>query len=94
MLKRFENKEGKVVYFSIEDKNFNYPKGTLMVEATIYPVGPGSYSSYICTTEPIETILSALPRIAEHFLNSKQGSYGVKEISDVIRKHIPELTFE
>jgi hypothetical protein len=61
-----------------------YPEGTLKVEVNIYPVGPGSYSSFIYTEETVPTIENAMSKIADHFLTDRKGGYGTQEIEDII----------
>jgi hypothetical protein len=91
MAQRFENKNGRVLYFSIEPVKLGYPEGTLKVELKIYPEQGASYSSFIYTDRSETFIENMLPDIAEAFLSDERGSYGSREISDVIKKHIPAI---
>ena len=84
MTKRFDGKDGKVIYFEVDEVSNAYPKGTLKVEACIYPIEAGRYSSFIYTSEPISLIENSLEKIADKFLTDGKNSYNVKEISDTI----------
>jgi hypothetical protein len=89
--KRFDRIDGKVIYFSIEPVTRNYPEGTQKVEMTLYPVGPGCYSSFIYTTESLAAIEAALPKIADLFLRDNSRSAGCREISDKISLYLDPL---
>ena len=91
MSQRFENKNGRVLYFDIEPVRSGYPEGTLKVELKIYPEQGASYSSFIYTSKSESFIEEMLPRIAERVLEQDKGSYGTKEIADLIKAHIPAL---
>jgi hypothetical protein len=91
MKHRFDNKNGRVLYFCIEPVNTGYPAGTSKVELCIYPEQGASYSSFIYTLESEAFIENNLPLIAERFLEEDKGSYGSKEISDAIKMHIPAI---
>ena len=93
-MRRFENKEGKVIYFGIENVRIiqnNYPEGTLELSISLYPVGSGRYSSFIYTTEPTSKIESCLERIAEEFLNDNKSSYSTREISKILSKFVSPI---
>jgi hypothetical protein len=88
MKTRFNGKDGKVIYFDIEEVSFNYPKGTLKLEVHIYPIEGSKYSSFIYTNEPMSVIEEKLQKIADSLLMYKKNSYGSKEISDALSSEI------
>jgi hypothetical protein len=90
MKERFDRKDGKVIYIVVEPVTFNYPEGTHKVEVIIYPVGVGSYSSFIYTSENLSSIKSALPKIAALFLND-DSIYGSGSISDGISLYLEPI---
>lgn len=88
MRQKFDSIDGKVVFIEIEEVKFNYPEGTLKVEVKFYPVGPGSYSSFIYTNASLSEIQSKMAVITDEFLNSGQNSFSSSEISQKISKHL------
>ena len=84
--KRFESENGKVVYISVETISEAYPENTFKVEAKIYPIGSGSYSSFIYTTQDLETIISEIEKIGPVLV--EQHIIGTKEISDLISQYL------
>lgn len=89
--KKFDNLKGKVVFLEVEPVTFNYPEGTLKVEAKIYPVGSGSYSSFIYTQESIDEIIPKFSLIANDILDSPQGAFSSREISKSISSYLNPL---
>jgi hypothetical protein len=88
MKKKFDGKDGKVVFIGVEPVAMGYPEGTFKVEVTIYPVGPGCYSSFIYTDESVASIENAFSKIAELFLTDGKSSYSSEEISDKIIRYL------
>jgi hypothetical protein len=108
MKKKFDGKDGKVVFIEVaqvfssgevgkwprvvaidnESDASAYPEGTLKVEINIYPVGSGSYSSFIYTEESVPVIENAFAKIAEHFLTDGKSSYSSQDISDHISSYL------
>lgn len=89
--KKFTDDFGRVVYLHVEEVTHNYPAGTVKVEATVYPVGPGSYSSFIYTLEPLSVIDEAVSKIARVLLDAGIKSHGSQYITDVLSKHIDPI---
>lgn len=84
--KRFENPEGKVVYIEVDKVASAYPEGTLKVEVCVYPVGQGSYSSFIYTDEELSIIEGVLNQIGTRFV--AEHITGCAEISDTISEYL------
>jgi hypothetical protein len=82
MSKKFDGKDGKVVFIDIEQLSSAYPEGTLKVEVNIYPVGQGRYSSFIYSNDTVSFIENSFSKIAERFLTDGKSSYHSQEISD------------
>lgn len=88
MKKKYENKDGKVVFLEVSEITFNHPEGTYHIEASIYPVNSGKYSSFIRTQESLSKIEENLEQIAKDLLNDNKNSYGSKEISDTLSHYL------
>lgn len=88
MKTKYDGKDGKVVFLEVEEITFNHPQGTYHVEASIYPIHGGKYSSFIRTQEPLSKIEENLELIANELLNDKKNSYGSKEISDILSNYL------
>lgn len=91
MRQKFNNPEGRVVFVEVTEVSQHYPAGTWKVEVSIYPVGSGSYSSFIYTQESFSKIESNLAVIAQEILNKEQNSWSSSQISQVITHFLTPL---
>jgi hypothetical protein len=91
MRQKFTSADGRVLFLQVEEVKYNYPENTLKLEATFYPVGSGSYSSFIYTLVSLSEIEQKMELIAQEFIGEKRNSFSSGEISQILTKHIEAI---
>lgn len=88
MRQKFTSFDGRVLFLEIDEVKYNYPEGTLKLSATFYPLGSGSYSSFIYTLIPREEIERKMDIIAQEFIGDEKTFFSSNEISKILSNHI------